>query len=377
MNALTFVMAIFAVVGAIDALIGNRMGLGKEFERGLKMFGTLALSMSGMLILAPVLANWLEPVLVRVAEALPFDPSIVPASLFAIDMGGAPLAQELASDPTIGLFNGLVVASMMGCTVSFTVPFALGAVKREQHREVLLGLLCGILTIPVGCFAAGLAAGISPLALLIDLCPLLLFSAIIAIGLWKAPKLSVRIFSVVGFLIKILIMLGLAIGIFTFLTGIVILPGAESFESAALVVVNATAVLTGAFPLIKLLSFLLKKPLRLLGKGMGVNEASAKGFLSSLAASMTTFDEMEKMDPRGAVLNSAFAVSAAFVLTDHLAYTIAFHSDYLGYVMLGKVISGILAVLVAMAVSRKLLEKSFASEPKHEKTQENGKEDKQ
>ena len=56
MNYVTLVMAAFAVLGALDCILGNRLGLGKEFERGLSMFGTLALSMIGMIVLAPVLA---------------------------------------------------------------------------------------------------------------------------------------------------------------------------------------------------------------------------------------------------------------------------------------------------------------------------------
>ena len=354
MNYVTLVMAIFAVLGALDRILGNRFGLGKEFERGLTMFGTLALSMIGMIVIAPVLADLLHPALTAMAKVLPIDPSIVPASLFAIDMGGAPLSSELAGDAEVGAFNGLVVASMMGCTVSFTVPFALGAVKKEQHRALLVGMLCGIVTIPVGCLVAGLFTKLSWIPLLLNLCPLVLFSLLIAVGLWKAPNACVKIFSVVGVGIKILITAGLAVGLFQFLTGIEVLPGSEGFGSAAMVVVNATAVLTGAFPLIKVLSFLLKKPLGALGRKIGVNDTSMMGFLSSLAASMTTFDSMEQMDKKGAVLNSAFAVSAAFAFTDHLAYTLAWRADYLPIVIAGKLIAGVLAVLVACVVYRRL-----------------------
>ena len=362
MNYVTLVMAIFAVLGALDRIFGNRLGLGKEFERGLVMFGTLALSMIGMIVIAPVLADWLRPALTALSKVLPIDPSIVPASLFAIDMGGAPLASELSANADVGAFHGLVVASMMGCTVSFTVPFALGAVKKEQHRALLVGMLCGIVTIPAGCLVAGLFTPIPFGTLLLNLCPLVLFSALIAVGLWKAPNACVKIFSVVGMGIKILITAGLAVGLFQFLTGMEVLPGSEGFGNAAMVVVNATAVLTGAFPLIKVLSWLLKKPLAALGSKIGVNEASMMGFLSSLAASMTTFDDMEKMDQKGAVLNSAFAVSAAFALTDHLAYTLAWRADYLPLVLAGKLIAGVLAVLVACVVYKRLF-KGCKAEP--------------
>ena len=354
MNYVMLVMAVFAVLGALDRILGNRLGLGKEFERGLSMFGSLALSMIGMIVLAPVIADLLRPALTAMAKVLPIDPSIVPASLFAIDMGGAPLCAELATNSDVGLFHGLVVASMMGCTVSFTVPFALGTVKKEQHRALLIGLLCGIVTVPVGCLVAGLFTSIPLGVLLLNLCPLALFSALIALGLWKAPNACVKIFSVVGLLLKILITAGLAVGIVSFLTGYEILPGAESFANAAEIVLNATVVLTGAFPLIKILSWILKRPLGALGRKIGVNDSSMMGFLSSLAASMTTFDQMKYMDPKGTVLNAAFAVSAAFALTDHLAYTLAWRADYLPIVLVGKLVAGVLAVLVACAVYRRL-----------------------
>ena len=37
------VMAVFAVLGAADRILGNRWGLGKEFEEGILAMGSLAL----------------------------------------------------------------------------------------------------------------------------------------------------------------------------------------------------------------------------------------------------------------------------------------------------------------------------------------------
>ena len=61
-----FVMAIFVLLGALDRIFGNRLGLGKQLEEGILAMGTLALSMLGILCLAPVLAKLLKPVLVTV-----------------------------------------------------------------------------------------------------------------------------------------------------------------------------------------------------------------------------------------------------------------------------------------------------------------------
>ena len=59
-------MTVFMLLGALDRIFGGRLGLGQEFENGILTFGSLALSMLGIISLAPVLANVLRPVVVPV-----------------------------------------------------------------------------------------------------------------------------------------------------------------------------------------------------------------------------------------------------------------------------------------------------------------------
>jgi ethanolamine transporter len=61
---------------------------------------------------------------------------------------------------------------------------------------------------------------------------------------------------------------------------------------------------------------------------------------------------MEKMDEKGALLNAAFTVSAAFVFADHLAFTLAFDPDALAGMIAGKLIAGVLAIALAAVVYR-------------------------
>ena len=157
MNAITIIMVVFSMLGAADRIFGSRFGLGKEFERGFMLLGTMALSMIGMIVISPWIADILAPVFDIVQKTVGIDPSVIPASLFANDMGGAPLSVEVAHNSEVGLFNALVVSSMMGCTISFTIPFALGVVEKEHHSSMLLGFLCGIVTIPV-CRRSGLCS---------------------------------------------------------------------------------------------------------------------------------------------------------------------------------------------------------------------------
>ena len=67
---LILVMAIFAGLGALDRITGDRFGLGKEFADGIQAMGSLALAMLGIICLAPVLAAVLKPIVVPVFSFL-------------------------------------------------------------------------------------------------------------------------------------------------------------------------------------------------------------------------------------------------------------------------------------------------------------------
>lgn len=354
-NTIKYVMLFFAMLGAADRIIGNRFGLGKEFEKGFMLLGNMALSMIGMIVLSPWLAEVCKPVFSFFANTLHIDPSIVPAALFANDMGGAPLAKAVALDPQIGLFNGLIVSTMLGCTVSFTIPYGLSLVDKSQHREMLLGLLCGLVTIPPGCLIAGLMLRLPLIALLTDLLPLVVFASIVAAGLIFSPDVSVRIFNAFGFFIKALITFGLALGVFRYLTGIEVIKGLATLEEGAAVCLNAAAVICGAFPLMHVVSRLLKKPMKHIAALLHVNEISVVGLVSSSATSMTTFGFIKDMDRKGVLLNAAFAVSGAFTFAGHLAFTMAFDASYIPAMIVGKLCAGILAVILAHFMSARLL----------------------
>lgn len=358
MSVLTIIILIFSVIGAVDRIFGNRLRLGNEFEKGFMLLGNMSLSMIGMIVISPLIADLLAPVFGVIYDALHIDPSIIPASLFANDMGGAPLSVEVARNERIGLFNALVVSSMMGCTISFTIPFALGMVKKERHRPLIFGLLCGVVTIPVGCFIAGLVSSLPIIDLIINLLPLFIFSGVIAAGLWFFPDACVKIFGVFGFFIKALITVGLVLGIIGFLRGSPVFGNLATIEEGALVCLNAAIVMTGMFPLISIVSRLLSKPINAIGKRIGINQRSALGFVASLATSMTTFGDMDNMDDKGVMLNSAFAVSAAFTFAGHLAFTMAFDASYLLPMIVGKLTAGFLALALAFLLYSKLVKKA-------------------
>ena len=347
------IMAVFAVIGALDKITGNHLKLGDEFEKGIMTLGPLSLSMIGMMTIAPALADLLIPVITPVANLFGFDPSALAGILIANDMGGAALADSIAANKLLGSFHGLCVASMLGATISFTIPVALRSSKKEHHDDVLLGLLCGISTIPVGCFVSGIVMGINPLTVLLNLLPAIIISVIIIIGLLKFQKVTVKIFSVFGKIISILITCGLAVGIFQQLTGKVILENTAPIMESAATVFTICITLAGTFPLIAIISKILKKPLSVLGKKLELDDTSVVGLIATLANSIATMESADRMNRKGRILNLAFAVSAAFVFGDHLAFTLSYNADHIVPVIIGKLVAGITALVVASILYKK------------------------
>ena len=121
------------------------------------------------------------------------------------------------------------------------------------------------------------------------------------------------------------------------------------------IIINIVCIMAGAFPVLSIIKKVLDKPLKKAGKLLNINETAAFGLLSTLGTSVTTFEMAEKMDKKGVVLNSAFAVSASFVFVDHLAFTLSFNASYVPAMIAGKLISGVLSIVVAaMLYKRKV-----------------------
>jgi len=350
---LIYIMAAFAVLGALDRIIGNRFGLGQEFENGIQAMGALALAMVGIITLAPVLAKLLQPVVVPVFAFLGADPAMFAGTILACDMGGGALARELTSDPQAAMLGGVLTGSMLGATIVFTIPVALGILREDDRPAFAKGILCGIVTIPVGVLAGGLVAGFPVGMILRNLIPIVLIAAVIALGLWKAEKAVIRIFGWFGKGIVALITLGLALTVVQSLTPLQLVEGTAPVIEAFQTVGTIALVLAGAFPLVYTVTKVLRKPLMKLGQLLGINDTAAAGLVASLANSIATFGLVKDMDARGKVVNVAFAVSAAFVFGDHLGFTAGFAPDMLPAMIVGKLSGGISAVALALLLTRK------------------------
>ena len=345
-------MAVFALLGAVDRIFGNHWGLGKEFEEGILAMGSLALAMVGIVSLAPVLATLLKPAVVPFFRFLGADPAMFAGTILACDMGGGALALEMTDNYDAAMLGGVLNASMLGATLVFTVPVAMGILRPEDRPAMAKGILCGIVTIPVGILAGGLTAGFPISMILRNLVPIVLIAALIALGLWKAEEAMVRGFAAFGKGVITVVTVGLAAAIVEGLTGFAIIPGMAPISEGFEVVGTISILLAGAFPLVFVLTKLLRRPLMAAGKQLGINDAAAAGLIASLANSIATFGMVKDMTPRGKVVNIAFAVSAAFVFGDHLGFTAGFAPEMIGPMIVGKLAGGISAVAVALWLTK-------------------------
>ncbi len=348
-----YVMVVFMALGAIDRIIGNRFGLGEKFEEGILAMGSLALSMIGIIALAPVLAGLLRPVVVPLYGLVGADPAVFAGTILANDMGGAPLAMELAGSVEAGQFGGLIVGAMLGPTIVFTIPVALGIIKAEDRPYLAKGVLAGIITIPIGSVVGGLVAGFSVGMILRNLIPIVTIALLIALGLFLIPNGMVKGFQVFGRIIIIIITVGLAAAIIETLTGLTIIPGMAPLEDGYLTVGGIAIVLAGAFPLVHVITKVFRKPLMKLGHLLGMNDKAAAGLVATLANNIPMFGILHEMDPRGKVINVAFAVSAAFVFGDHLGFTAGFDADMIFPMIVGKLVGGVSAVFAAKLFTKK------------------------
>lgn len=372
-SVIMMIMMIFMLVGAIDKIRGNKLGYGEEFENGFNAIGPLAISMAGVVAAAPVLSTVLGPILKPIYTAIGADPSMFATTLLACDMGGYPLAMELAGDPAIGNFAGLILGTMMGPTIVFTIPVALGIIKKEDRSYLGAGVLAGMITIPIGCIVGGLAMNMTEYkigmgTILINLVPVIVIAALIVIGLWFAPAKMISGFNVFGTGVTIVITALTAIAVFQQITGIMFplfdvmsikdeVTGLSPLDSGLLTCGQIGIVLIGAFPMVKWITRHFGSVLNKVGKAFGMNETGSAGLVATLANNIAMFNIMGDMNAKGKILNVAFAVSAAFVFGDHLGFTAGVEQQMVFPVILGKLVAGITALILANILAPKLLSK--------------------
>lgn len=346
-NIVLYIMVLFSIIGGIDKLLNNRYGLGERFEEGFKSMGGLAMTMIGIISLSPVISQLVMPILSPISKLTGADPSVFISSILATDMGGYATSVEIANTQQIAQYTGLILASMMGSTLSFTVPIAINLISKEDLPFFTKGMLAGIITIPIGMVVGGIAMNIPIKDIWVNLIPVIILSILIGIGLFKFQEQTMKIFNILGKGIIIISFLGLLMSILDIILGIKIIPNMASFEEGIVIVGKIAIILSGAYPLFYVIYEKSYKKLNKMSQKIGINQFALLGILSSFANNVPMLAIYDKMDNRGKVINAAFSVSGAFIFGGQLGYVSSISQEIVTPFILAKLSAGLSGIFLA------------------------------
>lgn len=352
---LLYLFAICLIAGAFDYLRGNQWKLGERFRAGIQAFEPLFLTMAGIIVLIPCFQRFLAPVLAPAAKYLGMDPGLLSGIFIANDMGGYQLAHSLAEDFRVGDFSGMMIGSVLGVNLVFTLPAALKMVEKEDQEFLFKGLLFGFITLPLGCFAGGLTAGYPVLFIVQQLIPVTIIALISVLLLWLIPEKLTAVLSKLGRVIEIVALLGIVLAITGELTGFAGKEGwiTESIYEGIKIVGSIVIVLPGAYVFIELLNRCCKKFFIKAGKKLSINHISVLGMITSLANSIPTFLIIKDMDKKGKILNFAFLTGGAFAFGDHLAFCCAVAPKLALPLLVTKLTAAFTALILVSIIYRK------------------------
>lgn len=349
-----YIMAFGVALGGLDQLLGNRYCFGTEFEKGFQMLGPVALSMAGIICLSPVLSFLLDALVSPLLDFLHLDPGIL-GSLLAIDMGGLQLSVDLANDPAIGLFSGVILSSIFGCTVVFSIPVGLGFLSEADRPYFTRGILLGLSAMPASIVIAAVILGLHLGSILWNCLPVLLISVLLAVGVARKPDAMMKGFQKFAGFIQSIAVLGLMLAAFSYLTNrplLNLLPLQEAMETVSSICI----VMLGSMPLAELIQRLMRVPFEKISEKTGLNSASTTALLLGLVTATPALAMLPKMNRRGQVVISACLVSCVCVFGAHFAYANNLYPEMVPAMLAAKLAGGLLSGFIAMLSTRNLKE---------------------
>ena len=361
-KAIMLIMVFFMFVGGIDKIRGNRKGYGEKYDEGFQALGALAIAMIGMIALVPVIKIVLGGVIGGIFSRIGADPSLFAGIFIGMDLGGFPLAKELAETEALGYFNGMIVAAVMGINVVFNIPVGLGIIRKEDRKYLASGMLLGFATVPFACLAGGammvlMGWELSWHDIIMNTIPVAVFAILIILGLVYKQDAMLKGFLAFGKGVTAVVTCGTMLAVFQYLTGlrlplfhVMVEPNAEGvvpLEEGISVIGGIAIVLIGAFPMVAFINKKFSGPIAGLGSKFGMNETSMVGLIANLANNILAFQMMKDMNTKGKIMNCAFTVSAAFVLGDHLGFVANADQQMILPNLVAKFTGGITALIVA------------------------------
>ncbi|TYR78916.1 ethanolamine utilization protein EutH [Priestia megaterium] len=381
-NIVIYIIMVCAVLGAFAAIRNSDEGLGKQFMEGLYAIGHIFIPAAGVMASIPYLSWFISTVCGPFFAAIGADPAIAATAILATDMGGYQLA-EVLKESYEGWIMAMIVGFMAGATIVFSIPVGLAMLDKRDHKYMALGIMSGILTIPIGAFISSVlivttnskvrdvistttdsiyAFTLSYLKIILNLSPLLLFVVLLAAGLYFLPDLMIKGFMWFGRIMDAGIKLVLVISIVEIFTGLFstvfgsfgfhpIMADKEDQFRALETAGYIGIMLAGAFPMVYLLQKYAGKPLEAMGSKIGLSKAGSAGVLATVANILAMFKLVRTMPPKDKVINISFAVCAAFLLGDHLSFTANFQPTLILPIIIGKLSAGVIGIGLAYWLS--------------------------
>ncbi|MED4017750.1 ethanolamine utilization protein EutH [Sutcliffiella cohnii] len=374
-NIVIYIIMACAVLGAFAAIKNSEEGLGKQFMEGIHTVGHIFVPAAGIMASIPYLSWFIDKVCGPFFAKIGADPAIAATAILASDMGGYQLADVLKQSYE-GWVMALIVGFMAGATIVFSIPMGLAMLDKRDHKYMALGIMSGVLTIPIGAFISSVLIvatntavreivsttsastyefTLTYLQIFINLSPILIFVVLIALGLYFLPDLMIKGFMWFGRILDAGIKLVLVFSIVEIFTGLfsgifgawgfdpIMADEADQFralETAGYIGI----MLAGAFPMVYLLQKYAGKPLEAMGSKFGLSKEGSAGILATVANILAMFKLVRNMPPKDKVINISFAVCAAFLLGDHLSFTANFQPTLILPIIVGKLLAGVIAI---------------------------------
>lgn len=346
MNPLIMILLLFFVLGALDRMLGGRLGMAGGLERGMSQMGAFATSIVGFYCIGVSLIQNNIDSIRAAASWLPFDLSLIPGFLLGPDMGGFPMAVEMAGSPEVGLMSGILLTSGIGCLLSFHLPVALSVIESRDVPRMMQGLIPGILTVPAGVIAGGLCLGVPAGLLALQMVPVLLLCLVLIAGFWLKPKAMERILGYFGTWVRALSTFLFALVMVGLFCEPLRIADNSLVAEAVMIVVKIIVIVCGAQVLSDLVMKHASGVLERCAGLLGTNVVSVMGLMLGLVSGAAALPFYSEMDDRGKLMNSAFGVMGAYVLGGQMAFIAGVTSGRnVGIYIFGKLLSGVLAVL--------------------------------
>lgn len=382
-----YIIMACAIAGCLASVIKPESELGQQFVAGIDSIGPIFLPVAGIMASAPYLTALVSAVFGPAYSAVGADPAMAATTFIAVDMGGYQLADALAETRESWIM-AMVTGYMAGATIVFSIPVALKMLEKRDRKYLALGVMSGLLAIPIGVLVASAIIAVShpmvrevvstnadatyQLALSwgqigVNLIPLIIICVALAAGLKFKPDAMIKGFIVFGRVMESALKIVFVLVVVEYFTGVwSTLFGSFGFDPIiadeedvfrALEVSGAIGMmLCGAFPMVYLIRRYLAKPLAKIGGAVGLSSDATAGLLAGSAIVLALFSMVKDLRAKDKVICMAFAVCCAFLFGDHLSFTANFQPNLIVVVLAGKLAAGICAIVFAKLLAVKKAE---------------------